>query len=897
MSPRARTYVNCLLFGKGCGFMGSASDIFLDIINKSEIYFKNELISKEHLIRLYAEFIIKTFDLEKHNVDIVLHTGSICFDVITILISAISNMIFNESTCDDVIASLKVGDIVLFGKTKKQRYIFSGLEKKEHNGSTLEYVILNKSDTERITVHPQKRQYIEPYNGNSNRMDGRGIRKKDYKRIEFISEVIGMDVYQFPSVIDTSSVVVMPREVADQIINGVTIRFNGEKQISLLDIMTVSYFTENEEYPYGGNPGKIEPVLKITNRISVARDLIMSQNGNKITGLLILGNEIINRGRTELPELMNRSSLKYVIVSFHIDSEGGESIIKEYEKPNVFACTKKFLLRNNFPILCKTPLITELAKQINNTISREVKPCIIRSEKTWNEYREIKKALFVVKNAEIIEEYKDYFLIHAYSLLKLFTTAIFPINSMEGLIRSGALDIDSPQAQLDKLLETIERFPVVYKEKAKFVIDQLEHLYLKFIDENPKQKALINHLKDNSEKTIAIIVPKAYYANIIYAEKLHDYMNKPGKLMIFTANKFDNSILYDEIIATGDFKGKRFDVFKCRASAMITTLLYDFESNIFRYKMKLSIKLENFIDEKSRVSIKEAETFEDLFYDNNNGNVTDESIEELDTYENDLINYINKVRELSAINAFGRTAGNGNVVTAEVVMIGTFASEEKIFFTKSYKAYVFDSARESVEEVTVENLAPGDTLVFTKNDSVTKDIVDGILEQLIQTDTIDHNIKIAFRKSKYWKEVLRGFMISNEYSYRKLAFIMSEYGSTKTETAIRNWLDEDAHIVGPRDEETFHQIAKMTNDKEMLKDPSEYCASCSAIRKIRRQILKLIGISIINKLSGRLPDSDLLLEAVSNHIDDLAIMLQLESILEVNRVQVPINMINHPISL
>lgn len=875
--------------------MSLASDTIEGMINKCDIYFENELISKEHLIRSYAAFIVKTFDEEKHNVDIVLHTGSICFDVITIVISAVSNLIFNEYTSDDVIASLNIGDTVLYGQKRKQRYIFTGVEEKEHNGSTLEYVILKKSETDIVAVPHNLRQYIAPYNGNSTRMDGRGIRKNNNKRSEFISDVIGIDVCQFPSVIDKSSIIIMSREVADWIINGVAIHYGQDKEVNLLDIVTACYFTENEEYHYGGNPGKTEPVLKITNKISVARDMIMSKDGNKITGLLVLGNDIINRGRTELPELMNRRSLKYIIVSYHIDSECGDSIIRDCEKPNVFACTKNYLLRNNCPIYSENPLTQELAKQIQNTINREVKPCIISSEKSWSEYREIKKTLFVIKNAEIFGDYKDYFLIHAHSLLKLFVTAIFPINRMEDMIRSGALDIESPQAQLDRLWEITKEFPAVYKEKAEFVIDQLEYLYIEFIDGNPKEKALINHLKENSEKTIALIVPKAYYTNILYAEKLHECMEKPGKLMIYTANKFDNSMLYDEIIASGDFKGKRFDAFKCRASAMIITLLYEFESNIFKYKMKSFLKSEDFLDEKARVPIENTETIDSLFYDNDN--VTDESIEELDIAESDLINYINKVNELSAINALGRTADNDSVVTAEVVMIGTFASEEKIFFTKAYKAYLFDDTHESVEEVTVDNLNPGDTLVFTKNDSLTKDIVDGILEQLIRTDAIDYEIKKAFRKSKYWKKVLRDFMSSHEYTYRKLALIMSGYGITRTETAIRSWLDDDAHIVGPRDEETFKQIAEMTNDKEMLKDPSDYCASCSAIRKVRRRILKLIGISIINKLSGRLPDNDLLLEAVSNHIDDLAVMLQLESVVEVDRVQVPINMVNHPVAL
>lgn len=876
--------------------MSLECDMMQNIINKCNIYYENQLISKDHLIHTYAQFIVKTFSKEKHNVDIVLHTGSICFDIITIIMSAVSNLIFNESTPDDVIASLNSGDTVLYGKSRKQRYIFMGMEKKVCNGSTFEYVILNKSETDKISVPPKMRQYIEPYNGDSNRMDGRGIRKTNNKRSDFISEVIGVDVCKIPGVIDTSSVVVMSREIADRIINGVIIQFSGEKEVSLLDIVTASYFTEHEEYHYGGNPGKNEPVLKITNKISVARDMIMSKEGNRIIGLSVLGNENIIRGRTELPELMNRRSLKYVIVSYHIDSEGGDSIIRDCENPNVFACTKNFLLKNNIHGNDHTPITKELTKQINITLNRTVKPCIVHSEKTWSDYEDIKKALGVIKNAEIIADYKDYFLIHAHSLLNLFITSIFSINCMEEYIQSRLINIESPQVRLESLLKIVEYFPDIYKEKAKYVIDQLEYLYLELLDNNPKENTLRSYLMENAEKTIALIVPKAYYADILYAENMQKCMNKPSNLMIFTANKFDNSMLYDEIIVTGNFNGKRFDAFKCRASSVITTLLYDFESNIFMYKKRLSLCFEKFLDEKSKIAIESTEPIDNITYDNNN--VTDQSIEELETSETELIDYINKAYELSVIDELGRTASDsGNGLTAEVAMIGTLASEEKVLFTKAYKAYVFDSARESVEEVAIEILTPGDTLVFTKNDSVTKDIVDGILEQLLQTDTIDEDVKQAFHKSKYWKKVLREFMNVNDYTYRKLVSIISEYGCTKTETAIRSWLDDDAHIVGPRDVETYFQIAEMTNDEEMLKDPADYCASCTIIRNVRRHILKLIGISIINKLNGRLTDNDLLLEAVSNHIDDLAVMLQLESVVEVDRVQVPINMVNHPISL
>jgi len=874
--------------------MEFSHELIESIFSKCDIIFEGEPISKEHLLRVYSSFITSTFCKEKHNVEIVLHTGSICFNVITVTMSAISNLIFNETTPDDIVASLKIGDTVLYGSGKKQRYIFKGVLKGQSDGKFANYVWLSQSGGSYVYVSPFLRQHIEPYKGRSSQMDGRGIRKGNITRLEFISEVLGSDTHQIPSVVNSSSIIVMPREVADRIINGIKFRFGTGKEIKLLEVLTASYFTENEEHQYSGNPGKLEPVLKITNKVSVARDLAFSKNGNKILGLSVLDDESISRGRTELPELMNRNSLKFVIVSCQIDAEGCDSLIKESENPNVFACTKEFLLMNNKPPTALTPLTRELEKQVNNTITHEVEPLIIPTAKTWNDFRDMKRSLFAIRNAEIIDGNKEYFLIHAHSLLNLFLTSVFSLNFMEKLIETGRLDIVSPKTQLEKLRDIENRFPMVYQEKIKSVISQLQNMYSELIDTNLKGIALKKHLVKNSKKIIAIIVPKAYYADILYAQAI-DKICVQTHLIISTANKFDGSKLYDEIIVTGDFRGKRFDTFICRAAPIITPIIYDYESNILKYKMKSAMRLEQFLNERTQVSATISENVDNLFYDQ--AEVTDETIKELETAENELIQYVNRANELAAIGILSKRGNNGSSVTTEVVMVGTFSGGEKAFFTKAYKAYVFDSTEESVNEEPISNLTAGDTLVFTKNTSFTKDIVDGILRQLLETNTIDENVKVAFQKSKYWKEVLREYMKESGYSYRKLTTVLIEFGCVKTEVTIRSWLDDDAHIVGPLEDVTYLQIAEMTNNNDMLKNPSEYCTACNTIRKVRRHILKLIGTSIINKLCGRLPNNDLLLKAVSNNIDELAVILQLESITEIESIQVPVNLTNHPISI
>ena len=83
---------------------------------------------------------------------------------------------------------------------------------------------------------------------------------------------------------------IIQRERAENIIKGIEICFSGKK-IKLLDLITASYFTEEDEYSLGRNAGKSEPILKICSRMSVARNLIFTREGNRHIGVIVSGEE------------------------------------------------------------------------------------------------------------------------------------------------------------------------------------------------------------------------------------------------------------------------------------------------------------------------------------------------------------------------------------------------------------------------------------------------------------------------------------------------------------------------------------------------------------------------------------------------------------------------------
>ena len=190
------------------------------IIDKCDLLIDGQIISKELLMRTYAEFLSSVTEKEKHNVGFVLHTGSVCFDAIALAYALATCLVYNEYQTDDVIASLQEGDTVLYGDKKKERYIFNGYTNLP-SAPDITYVLLSQGGGNKTFV-PQKRWgYIQPYFGASKRFDGRGLRKKSTIREDFYNEVLEYKTEDIPSVLNVSVVLVLPREQANYLIDHV----------------------------------------------------------------------------------------------------------------------------------------------------------------------------------------------------------------------------------------------------------------------------------------------------------------------------------------------------------------------------------------------------------------------------------------------------------------------------------------------------------------------------------------------------------------------------------------------------------------------------------------------------------------------------------------------------
>lgn len=83
------------------------------MLDKCDIYYGDALISKESIIKRYIKFFDNVFVGEKHSVSFALHTGSICFDIISVVAVTLGCLSYNFGTNDDIISGLQIGDMVI----------------------------------------------------------------------------------------------------------------------------------------------------------------------------------------------------------------------------------------------------------------------------------------------------------------------------------------------------------------------------------------------------------------------------------------------------------------------------------------------------------------------------------------------------------------------------------------------------------------------------------------------------------------------------------------------------------------------------------------------------------------------------------------------------------------
>ena len=225
--------------------------------------------------------------------------------------------------------------------------------------------------------------------------------------------------------------------------------------------------------------------------------------------------------------------------------------------------------------------------------------------------------------------------------------------------------------------------------------------------------------------------------------------------------------------------------------------------------------------------------------------------------------------------------------------VARFDNDDIIFFTKNYKAYVLDEDDNSAKEVSVNELAEGDTVIFTRSNSKTRDIVEDLLKEMVQNGILTSVESDAYYKASEWKQTLVNYLKDSGRSVKSIADEMIGNGVTVQEITIRGWLDEESHTIRPRELDNIRQIALIAGNEALFDDAEECFAAGSIVYRVRRKILDAIGKAILNEAIGKEND-DAITAAVSDRIKAAAVILTIENIL-FRKDHVPVNNINRPL--
>lgn len=870
--------------------------IIRSIVEKCDFLYDDALLSREKIIEKYLMFFAKQFNPEERSVCFAFHTGSLCFNVVSVAALMIGCLAYEFSSNDEILAELEPGDMVLF---KGERYRWGGVEKISWSPREpkIDYIILKQDakgkngPTTSSIPYDRNKHLVKPYYGDSSVTDGRGIRKDKTNRNDFIAYVLGIPLAEVPTALDLSVVVVADKNEFIEICKHLKIRYGENKTVELMDVVPVSYYTgTGERFQIGKNASKAEAVIKVTSKVSMARDLVLDRHGNRVIGLLVTNIESLTTNATELNDLLRRKTLKFAYVVAPYSSDSCELAMDQYESAHMFACTKELLSGSHHEVRSANKLTEELNRQVSNIISRETDTIRVDGHWNWDQYRTIKEKLYAIKQSSWSGEDRDNFILSTIALINLFTTAFFSMERLESAISAGLINLAvvSPASRIEELTSIATR-TLSMREQCTEIVSMLSDMYSALLAHSPKEDALVWYLSNHSDKRIAIVVPKAYYAELFSITFQDEYPNA----VCVTANRFDKHDQYDLVIATGDIIGKRFDALQCNSAPKIILFLYEFEEKTFSFRKKKSAKSERKLNARIKglkgdeytkaVETKEADDPE----------ITEHTMREF----SDLDAFVDSMGMFD-IRRLTTTGGGGEYsYTAEVKFVGTFTTGEQILFSKYYSAVVFNQNEGVVTETSPEKLLPGDILVFTKRNDYTSNIVDQIFDQLMRTKKLNADVLDAAEKAFYWKEILREYKEKNRLTYRAIAKELKKYGSSLQEVTIRQWLIDESHIIGPRDVKTMSMIAKVTQDPYLLGDPEGYFEACRIIRHYRREILTLIAQAITDKLSNKKPVKGSAFEVVYENVEKLSETLELENVFELDDVAVVNNgMVNRPIS-
>ena len=106
----------------------------------------------------------------------------------------------------------------------------------------------------------------------------------------------------------------------------------------------------------------------------------------------------------------------------------------------------------------------------------------------------------LIKRDELDDEEKNSIIFPAWSLMKLFMTAPFSLDEMEGKLTEGKIQAEEPMKMLGELEERLQNLPDNLKGSGKKIADILTKLLFVRYDGSPKRELVREYVEMRRKK-------------------------------------------------------------------------------------------------------------------------------------------------------------------------------------------------------------------------------------------------------------------------------------------------------------------------------------------------------------------------------------------------------------
>lgn len=858
--------------------------LLCEALRDSTVYLENCSISKEAILEEERRFLCQGFYSEEHTTSIFMHTGSTVYDAVALVIASLANIVLDEDASERV-DEIEEGQIVIY---QKRRYRYAGKTVIDPFGERL---LLKGDDGISVYLSYKNKYKLIPYNGDSKKLSGKGVKNNSKRtRIDFLKNVVGLDEAEITSISNQSTVLLIDPVRLDYLLKNIEIGFENVRY-PLIELVTVTYYTPSQEFRKKGNIANNEPDLKATNNIEKARELVMDPSGSKTFGFVSFNKSCYEKTAADFEMLFNRKRIAYswLIVKNEIDEWIKSNIENDTSSGDVLALVPQVIRAIGNEVINENRFTSFLHEEVSTALNRHYKGVPVESEIIWKDQRKIKQEIkFIIENSLGLESLMD-FSHWAYSALKFFNNIIFSIEDMK---RWNNSDQDRYGSGIEKFSELTSTFPTSVREEAVEVLDYIKKIYRYLYNSNPKGDVIKSTIFGGDYHNALFVVPSNVYISETKRTVKERMRFRQFQSDVTTEAKFKKINLgkYDLLIFTSLMKYDKVNPLDIISVPNTLVFVYDSQLRLYNLIERQYISyLENL---ENRITA-------DIEFDKLNlkrlGNIEDESVmeeeEEEHIMQNSFINAFIANERYKANSYYGNDIrGDGFL---EAVRAGVLDDGESIVFTKGYIAYVYDQDNETVLEKPVDSIEAGDNLIFTVNDDNTKDIVDDILSNIVMTDD---QLNQSYKDVKHWKNALRECKRSNGLKYTDLSRLFKNSGFTASSQTVRMWIDEDSHIVGPKNEDAYLYIGKVASDQDIIENYLRYWESSKVVRSARVRILKLIEKVVIAEYSGVEYQEDDLSDVI-DRIREISIikkLVQVETLEESfkilpNRANWPIN--------